>query len=151
MKPVRSFWCLFAGVSLVLSALSVRGDDTNYGRPLTQVRFDRLVPTSYPTIQPNFARLRPTTEPLIHPGIPQVPITEGLTDSFAKPLLITSERPEPFLTTTSTTYRPIPPPRVIRNPVQPKLSMPSITHPSSRPASAKPAKANNKQLDNQQR
>jgi hypothetical protein len=50
--------------------------------------FDRLVPTSYPTIKPHFNRLRPTTLPLIHPGIPRVHITENLVHPLARPLLV---------------------------------------------------------------
>jgi hypothetical protein len=149
MKPACKFCWLLIAVSI--GALSAQGDDTNFSQPLTQVRFDRMVPIAYPVIRPNFARLRPTTEPLIHPGVAHVPITENLTDSFARPLLITSERPEPFLTTTSTTYRAVPPPRLIRNAVQPKLPLPVITHPSSRPRLAKPAKASRKPVDNEQR
>ena len=153
MKAPRSFWWLFVSLSLALSPLSAWGDNSYYTQPLTQVRFDRLVPKSYPVIRPNFAHLRATTEPLIHPGIPQVPITEGLTDSFAKPLLITSEKPEPFLTTRSTTYRPVPPPRLIRKPVLPEPAIPAIAHTPSQPRAAKPGKTKpkTKPLDNQHR
>jgi hypothetical protein len=149
MRSAHAFCCVLTAVSI--GALSAQGEDANFTPPLTQVRFDRLVPITYPVIRPNFARLRPTTEPLIHPGVPQVPITEGLTDSFAKPLLITSERPEPFLITISTTYRPVAPPRLVRNLVQPNPPLPVITHPSSRPRPVKPAKSNTKRLDNQRR
>jgi len=149
MKSAHAFCWVLTAVSM--SALSAQGEDANFTQPLTQVRFDRLVPITYPVIRPNFARLRPTTEPLIHPGVPQVPITEGLTDSFAKPLLITSERPEAFVTATLTTYRPVPRPRLARNPVQPNPPPPVITRPSSRPRTAKPAKADTQPPDNQRR
>ena len=46
--------------------------------PLIQAQFDRLIPTSYPTITVHFSELRATTWPLIYPGVPQVHITENL-------------------------------------------------------------------------
>jgi hypothetical protein len=81
----------FISVVLAVSGPRALGDDNNFGGQLAQVSFDRLIPTSYPTIKPNFTRLRSTTFPLIYPGIPQVHITEGLAQSFSRPLLITRE------------------------------------------------------------
>ena len=55
---------------------------------LVQTTFDRLIPTSYPTIQPDFNKLRPTTWPLIYPGIPQIHITDNLIHPTDQQLLI---------------------------------------------------------------
>jgi len=81
----------FVGVVLGVSGPRVLGDDHNSSGQLTQVSFHKLIPVSYPTIQSNFDQLRPTTSPLIHPELPQVHITEDLAQSFAQPLLITTE------------------------------------------------------------
>jgi hypothetical protein len=91
MRVTLSLLLAFVGVVLAVSGPRALGDDNNFSGQLTQASFDRLIPTSYPTIQSNFARVRPTTFPLIHPEIPQVHITEGLAQSFSRPLLITSE------------------------------------------------------------
>jgi len=82
-----AFVCLVLGVN----GPSVLAGDNNLSGQLCQVGFDRLIPTSYPTIDSNLAHLRPTTFPLIHPELPEVHITEGLVQSFSRPLLITSE------------------------------------------------------------
>ena len=65
--------------------------DNNSSRQLIQARFDRLIPTYYPTIEASFAHLQPTTHPLIQPEVPVVHITERLAQSFSRPLLITIE------------------------------------------------------------
>ena len=144
MKATYSLRWLLVCVALAISGRWAQGEDINYSQPLTQVSFDRLVPTSYPTIRPKFDRLRPTTYPLIHPGVPQIHITEGLTQAFARPLLVTSERPEPGFTTI---VRRLPLPSPSPSLVQ---SGAVITHPS-RPAPELPpkAKTNQKQPRNQ--
>ena len=81
-------------------------DDSYYGLPLTQVRFDQMIPMSYPTASPGYDRLRPTTSPLIDPGVARIPTTENLVHPTDQPLLIMSEgfgptaqnRPKPKLT-----------------------------------------------------
>jgi hypothetical protein len=88
MGCVRGWRWAFVVVALEISGLPALGDDTNYSRPVDQVRFDRLIPTSYPTIRPSFRRLRPTTYPVIRPGIARVPITKGLINPLTQPLLI---------------------------------------------------------------
>ena len=127
---------LIACAALAIGSRWALGDDTNYGQPLTQVSFDRLVPTSYPTIHPNFDRLRSTTYPLIDPGVPRIHITEGLTQAFDKPLLITNESGEPGSTTI---YGRVPLPSPSPSPAQPRPVIPVITHPSH-PGSALPPK-----------
>jgi hypothetical protein len=57
-------------------------------QPLVQNRFDRLIPTFYPTITPDFGLLRPTISPLIYPGVPQIHITENLSRPTEQALLI---------------------------------------------------------------
>ena len=95
MKSVRSLQWALVMVALAMSGLPALADDDNYlGMPLTQARFDRLIPTSYPTIRPTFNRLIPTTLPLIQPGIARVHITENLVYPLSQPLLIVNERPE---------------------------------------------------------
>jgi hypothetical protein len=80
------------GVVLLVTSSLASGDENHFsGEQLTKVGFDRLIPTSYPTINPSFDRFRPTTSPLIYPEIPQVHITQDLTQSFSRPLLRTSE------------------------------------------------------------
>jgi hypothetical protein len=82
----------FVGMVLAGSGSQALGNDNHFsGQQLAQVSFNRLIPTSYPTIKPSFGELQPTTSPLIYPEIPQVHITEDLTQSFSRPLLITSE------------------------------------------------------------
>jgi hypothetical protein len=93
MKSVRGLQWAFVIVALAIRGWPALGEDTNFSRPLVQARFDHLVPTSYPTIRPSFRQLQPTTQPVIHPGIPRVPITKNLVNSFAQPLLIVNERP----------------------------------------------------------
>ena len=90
MRVILAFHVVFVGLILGTSGQQALGDDKNVGGQLVHVRFDRLIPISYPTIQSNFDHLRPTTIPLIHPETPQVPITEDLAQSFARPLLITT-------------------------------------------------------------
>jgi hypothetical protein len=107
MKSVRSLQWALVMIALAMSGLPALADDDNYlGMPLTQARFDRLIPTSYPTIRPKFNHLRPTTLPLIHPGIPRVHITENLVRPLSQPLLLVNERPESLATALSRRPRP---------------------------------------------
>jgi len=77
--------------ALMLSAARAIGDDSYPGQPLVQVRFDQLIPMSYPTKSVRFDRLRETTWPLIDPGIANIPITENLIRPLDQPLLIVNE------------------------------------------------------------
>ena len=89
-------WLLLTTV-LALNSVRVMADDTNYGQPLIQARFDQLVPTSYPTIRPRFDRLIQTSWPVIHPGVAQVPITANLVRALDQPLLIVNPVGRPYL------------------------------------------------------
>ena len=123
MKSVRSLQWALVIVILAMSGLPASADDDNYlGMPLTQARFDRLIPTSYPTIRPTFNRLIPTTLPLIQPGIARVHVTENLVYPLSQPLLIVNQRPESWAASLS--HRPRP--RTSARPV------------SARPVSARP-------------
>jgi len=105
MKSARRLQWALMMVVLAMSGLPALADDDNYlGRPLTQARFDLLVPTSYPTIRPKFTRLIPTTLPLIQPAIARIPITANLVYPLSQPLLIVNERPESW--TASLSHRP---------------------------------------------
>lgn len=144
MRATRSLQWALSSIVLAVTNLCALGENTDFGQPLVQAQFDRLIPTSYPTYHPSFTRLQPTTRPLIHPGIPTVHITENLTQAFAKPLLITGQRPRPFL-----------PPEVYRVSLtrgKPLDSGSLITIPV-RPGSSVPARANTgtSKVDNQQR
>jgi hypothetical protein len=109
MRSVRGLRSAVVIVALAIGGWPALGEDTNFSRPLVQARFDNLVPTSYPTIRPSFRQLQPTTQPVIHPGIPRVPITKNLVNSFAQPLLIVNERPTPL---TAAKPHPAQPPRL---------------------------------------
>jgi hypothetical protein len=107
MKFSRTLPWVLVMVALAMSGLPALADDDNYlGLPLTQARFDRLIPTSYPTIRPTFNRLIPTTVPLIQPGIARVHITENLVYPLSQPLLIVNERPESWAASLSHRPRP---------------------------------------------
>ena len=97
---------IFMFVVLALSSSPTWAEDLPAARPLVHVSFNRLVPTSYPVFRPSFNRLRPTTYPLIRPGVPQVGITNNLTDSFARPLLLTSPVSRPFTPATQSLSAP---------------------------------------------
>lgn len=140
MRTTRRLPWALGGIFLAVTSLCAWGEDTDFEQPLVQARFDHLIPTSYPTFSPSFRRLKPTTEPLIHPGIPTVHITENLTQAFSEPLLITSVRPRPIVTTGD--YR------AISLPGKPPRSRSLITSPILVPAKAK---AKNSKLDRQQR
>ena len=138
---------LIACVALAIGSRWALGDDVNYGQPLTQVSFDRLVPTSYPTSHPNFDRLQPTKYPLIDPGVPQIHITEGLTQAFDKPLLITNESGGTGFTTS---YGRVPLPGPSPSPVRPRPVIPVTTHPSPPVSAPVPKlKPNSKKPSNQ--
>jgi hypothetical protein len=86
-----TFVCVLGRI-VVVSALTLcttkaMGDGSYSGRPLTQVDFTRLVPTSYPLATTRFNALKPTTYPVLQPGIPQVHITEKLVHPTEQPLL----------------------------------------------------------------
>ena len=78
-------------VVLALSGSRGSGQDTSSGSPIVPVSFDRMIPITYPLVRTRFDRLRPTTYPLIDPGIANIPITENLVNSFARPLVPTFE------------------------------------------------------------
>ena len=82
---------MFVATALALSGVRATADDANSGEPLIQVRFDQLIPISYPTIRPGFDRLIQTTLPLTDPGIARVPITENLVRPLDQPLVIVNE------------------------------------------------------------
>jgi hypothetical protein len=91
MKTARNLqWALIL-VALTIGGLPALADDAYLSRPLVQARFDRLIPTSYPTFRPKFTRLIPTTLPLIQPGIARIPITENLVYPLYQPLLIVNQ------------------------------------------------------------
>jgi len=94
MKSSRTLAWALVIVALALSGLPTLADDNYLGTPLTQARFDQLIPTAYPTIRPGFNRLIPTTLPLIQPGIARIPITQNLVYPLSQPLLIVNERSE---------------------------------------------------------
>src|SRR6266403_2444905 len=87
MKTTCGGQCLFVATALALSGVRATADDA----PLIQVRFDQLIPISYPTIRPSFDRLIQTTLPLTDPGIARVPITENLVHPLDQQLLIVNE------------------------------------------------------------
>src|SRR5689334_15351951 len=78
-------------VALLMCATRAIADDSYGGLPLLQVRFDQLIPTSFPTKTSGFERLRQTTWPLVDPGVATVPITENLVHPLDQPLLIMTE------------------------------------------------------------
>jgi hypothetical protein len=107
MKSVRSLQRALVMVAFAMSGLPALADDENYlSMPLTQARFDQLIPTSYPTVRPTFNRLIPTTLPLIQPGIARVHITENLVNPLSQPLLIVNQRPESWAASMSHRPRP---------------------------------------------
>src|SRR4030095_9088417 len=124
MKSVRSLQWALVMVALAMSGLPALADDDNYlGMPLTQARFHRLIPTSYPTVRPPFNRLIPTTLPLVQPGIARVHITENLVYPLSQPLLIVNEGAGSWAASLSHRARP-----------------PASARPvSARPVSARPA------------
>lgn len=138
MRASHGWQWLLVCLAFAIGAHPAEGEDISYAQPLTQVSFDRLVPTSYPVIRPKFAGLQSTTYPLIDPGVPHVHITEGLTQSFARPLLVTSETPESILAATTTTRR-VTLQRPDRTPVQQSSVTAVITSPSG-PGSTLPLK-----------
>ena len=80
-------------LAFVVLAFAIRNaraysDYVEVDQPLVQARFDRLIPTFYPTIKPNFSKLQATTWPLIYPGVPQIHITEILLHPTDLPLLL---------------------------------------------------------------
>ena len=113
MKSFRTLPLALVIVALAISGLSALADDTYLEAPLTQARFDRLIPTSYPTVRPKFGRLIPTTLPLIQPGIARVHITENLVYPLSQPLLIVNERPESRAASLSQRPRPQPRARAV--------------------------------------
>src|ERR1700747_847369 len=91
MKTTCGGQWLFFATALALSGLRATADHDNCGEPLVQARFDKLIPTSYPTLRPSFDRLIQTTGPLTDPGIARVPITENFVRPLDQPLLIVNE------------------------------------------------------------
>jgi hypothetical protein len=81
-------------LSLVLFAVAIASasaysDYVYVEQALIQPRFDRLIPTFYPTIQPDFNNLLQTTaSPLIYPDLPRIHITENLSHPTDRRLLI---------------------------------------------------------------
>jgi len=107
MKSLRTLPWTWVIVALAMSGLSALADDDDYlGSPLSQARFDRLIPTSYPIIRPKFNQLIPTTLPLIQPGIARVHITENLIYPLSQPLLRVNEGPESWAASLSQRPRP---------------------------------------------
>ena len=106
MKSFRTLPWALVMVALAMSGLPALAEDNYLGMPLTQARFDRLIPTSYPTIRPKFTRLIPTTLPLVQPGVARVHITENLVYPLSQPLLIVNERPESWAASLSHRLRP---------------------------------------------
>ena len=106
MTSVRSLQWAVMMITLAMSGLPALADDNYMSMPLTQARFDRLIPTSYPTMRPKFTRLTPTTLPLIQPGIARVHITENLVYPIYQPLLIVNERPESWAASLRQRLRP---------------------------------------------
>ena len=106
MKSFRTLPWALVMAAVAMSGLPASADDNYLDTPLTQARFDRLIPTSYPTIRPKFNRLIPTTLPLIQPGIARVHITENLVYPLSQPLLIVNERPESWAASLSQRPRP---------------------------------------------
>ena len=78
---------IFVVSALAFCTTKAMGDGSYPGRPLTQVDFTRLVPTSYPLATTRFNALRPTTYPVLQPGSAQVHITEKLVQPTEQPLL----------------------------------------------------------------
>jgi hypothetical protein len=91
MKTTCGGQWLFVATALALGGVRATAEDSNFGEPLIQARFDQLIPISSPTIRPNFDRLIQTTLPLTDPGIARVPITENLVRPLDQPLLIVNE------------------------------------------------------------
>ena len=92
MKIVRGRRWLVMATFLVVGALrATAGEDSYFGQPLVQVRFDQLVPTTHPIVTPKFDRLLQTDVPLTDPGVARVPITDNLIHPLEQPLLIASE------------------------------------------------------------
>src|SRR6476660_3322627 len=88
----RQWLFLSAAAALTFCAdRAADADDSNYGLPLTQVQFDKLIPMSYPTTSPGYDRLRQTIWPLIDPGVAKIPTTENLVYPMDQPSLITNE------------------------------------------------------------
>ena len=88
----RQWLFLSAAAALTFCAdRAADADDSNYGLPVTQVQFDKLIPMSYPTTSPGYDRLRQTIWPLIDPGVAKIPTTENLVYPTDQPLLITNE------------------------------------------------------------
>lgn len=106
MKSFRTLPWALVMVALAMSGLPALAEDNYLDMPLTQARFDRLIPTSYPTIRPKFTRLIPTTLPLVQPGVARVHITENLVYPLSQPLLIVNERPESWAASLSHRLRP---------------------------------------------
>lgn len=88
MKTIRILFGAIFIFAVALTQARATNDDVYFSAPLTQVTFDRLIPTFYPTIEPHFNGLQPTTYPLIYPGVPRVHITENLVYPSDQPLLI---------------------------------------------------------------
>ena len=106
MKSIGTLRWAFLVVVLVIGGLPALADGIYLDKPLTQATFDRLIPTSYPTINPRFSHLLPTTRPLIQPGVARVHITENLVYPISQPLLIVNEGPVSWAAVLSQRPRP---------------------------------------------
>ena len=91
MKIRCSRQWLVVAIAFVLSSVRATADDATPGEGVIQVRFDQLIPTSYPTVGARFDRLIQTTLPLTDPGIAHVPITENLVRPLDQQLVIVNE------------------------------------------------------------
>jgi hypothetical protein len=77
MKAIPSFPSSLLVVAFAVSGLPASGDDTPSAAPIVQVKFDCLIPTSYPTVtsdfnqlnQIRFDRLVPTSFPASKPTL----------------------------------------------------------------------------------
>lgn len=88
MKTIRTLLGAIFILAVALTKARAAYDDVYFSAPLIQVRFDKLIPTFYPTIEPHFNGLQSTTYPLTYPGAPRVHITENLVCPSDQPLLI---------------------------------------------------------------
>lgn len=87
MRTTRSLLWALVVVVLTLTGSRGSGQDASSDSPIIPVSFDHMVPITYPLIHTRFDLVRPTTYPLIDPGIAHIPMTENLTNSFARPLV----------------------------------------------------------------
>jgi hypothetical protein len=61
MKTISHLSSSLLVAALAMSSLRASGDDSPASGPIVQVKFDRLIPSAYPTVTSDFNRVRPTT------------------------------------------------------------------------------------------